>query len=147
MILLNNNDNNNNNKENLSNRELYRPGEPQSENQRKRKKKQQKTKNKTTNKKNKKQQTNKQTKTNKYLHLARELKMLWNRKVTRKALIIGVFGTVPKSLVNGLEELEIRGRAETIQTTALLRSTRILKRDLEIWGDLLLLRLHGRISS
>ena len=36
-----------------------------------------------------------------------------------------------------LEELEIRGRIETIQITALLRSARILRSVLETLGDLL----------
>ena len=36
--------------------------------------------------------------------------------------------TVTKGLVQGLEDLEIRGRVETIQTTALLRLDRILGR-------------------
>ena len=37
-------------------------------------------------------------------------------------------GTVPKGLKKEQEELEIGGRIETIQTTALLKSTRILRR-------------------
>ena len=39
----------------------------------------------------------------------------------------GTLGTIPKNLVKGLEELEIGVRAETIQTTALLRSLRMLR--------------------
>ena len=62
----------------------------------------------------------------KYLDLARELKNQWNIKVTVALLEIGTLGTVTKTLVQGLEDLEIRGRVETIQTTALLRSARIL---------------------
>ena len=42
-----------------------------------------------------------------------------------------VIGTVTKGLVQRLEDLEIRGRVETIKTTALLRSARILRRVLE----------------
>ena len=42
-----------------------------------------------------------------------------------------VLDTIPKGLVKGLEELEIKGQVETIQTTALLRSARILRRILE----------------
>ena len=38
--------------------------------------------------------------------------------------------------VNRLRELEIRGWFETIQTTALLRSGRILRRVLDTWRDL-----------
>ena len=44
---------------------------------------------------------------------------------------IGGLRTVTKGLIKGLEDLEIRGRVETIQTTALLRSARILRRVLE----------------
>ena len=44
--------------------------------------------------------------------------------------VIGALGTVTKGLIQGLEDLEITGRVETIQTTASLRSTRILRRDL-----------------
>ena len=40
---------------------------------------------------------------------------------------------VTKGLIKGLEDLEIWGRVETIQTTALLRSARILRRVLETW--------------
>ena len=46
-------------------------------------------------------------------------------------IIIGTLGTVPKGLIKGLEDLEIKGQMETIQTTALLRSARILRRVLE----------------
>ena len=45
--------------------------------------------------------------------------------------IIIALGTVTKGLIQGLEDLEITGRVETIQTTALLRSARILRRVLE----------------
>ena len=47
----------------------------------------------------------------------------------------------PKKLDKALEEVKISGRAETIQTTALLRSARILRRVLETC-DLLSLRLQ-----
>ena len=46
-------------------------------------------------------------------------------------IVIGEFYTVTKGLEQGLEDLEIRGQVETIQTTALLRSARILRRVLE----------------
>ena len=57
-----------------------------------------------------------------YLDLARELKKLWNMKVTVIPIVIGALSTVTKGLVQALENLEIRGRVETIQTTAMLRS-------------------------
>ena len=71
-------------------------------------------------------------KKDKYLDLARELKKLWNMKVTIMPIVIGALGTITKGLLKGLEDLEIGGRVETIQTTALLRTARILRRVLEI---------------
>ena len=50
----------------------------------------------------------------KYLDHARELKIIWNMKVTMIQYVIGALGTVAKRLVQWLEELEIRGREETI---------------------------------
>ena len=76
----------------------------------------------------------------KYLDLARELKSLWNMKVTIVPIVIGAFGTVTKGLLKRLEDLEVDGRVETIQMTALLRTARILRRVLETWGDLLSLK-------
>ena len=55
-----------------------------------------------------------------YLDRARELRKLVNIKVTVIPVVTAIFGTVPKGLERGLEEWEIRGRIETIQTTALL---------------------------
>ena len=57
----------------------------------------------------------------KNLDLARELKKLRNINVTVIPIVIGAFGTVAKGLVQGLEDVEKRGRAETIQTTALFK--------------------------
>ena len=68
---------------------------------------------------------------NKYLDLTRELKKLWNMQVTIIPIVIVAFGTVTKGLIKGLEDLEVGGRVETIQTTALLRTARILRRVLE----------------
>ena len=67
------------------------------------------------------------SKKDKYLDTARKLEKLWNMRAKVIPIVVGALGTVPKSL----EELEIRGRIETIQTTALLRSVRILRRVLE----------------
>ena len=67
-------------------------------------------------------------KRDKYLDLARELKKLWNMKVTIIPIVIGAFGTVTKGLLKGLEDLEVGRRVETIQTTALLKTVRILRR-------------------
>ena len=49
-------------------------------------------------------------------------KRLWNMKVTVSPIVIGTLGTVTEGV--------IRGRVETIQTTELLRSVWILRRDL-----------------
>ena len=70
-------------------------------------------------------------KKDKYLDLARELKKLWNMKVTVVPIVIGALGTITNGLLRGLEDLEVGGRVETIQTTALLRTARILRRVLE----------------
>ena len=66
------------------------------------------------------------------LDLARESKKLWNMNVTIIPIIVGALSTVTKRLVHGLEDLEITGRVEIIQTTKLLRSARILRRVREI---------------
>ena len=60
-------------------------------------------------------------KKDKYLDLARELKKLWNMKVTIIPIMTGAFGTVTKGLLKGLEDLEVGGRVETTQMTALGR--------------------------
>ena len=52
-------------------------------------------------------------------------------KVTIIPIVMGTFGTVTKGLLKGLGELEVGGRVETIQTTVLLRTARILRRVLE----------------
>ena len=69
-------------------------------------------------------------KRDKYLDLARELKK-WNIKVTVILIVTGALRTITKGLIKGLENLEIRGHVETIQSTALLRSSKILRRVLE----------------
>ena len=83
----------------------------------------------------------------KYLDLARELKKLWNMKVTIVPIVIGAFGTIIKGLLKGLEDLEVGGRVETIQKTALLRTARIRRRVLETWADLLPLKFQWKTIS
>ena len=53
-------------------------------------------------------------KISKYLDLARELKKMWNMKMTVIPIVIGTLGKELKGLVKRLDELEIRGRIETI---------------------------------
>ena len=52
-------------------------------------------------------------------------------KVTIVPIMIGAFGSVTKGLLKGLEDLEVDGRVVTIQTIALLKTARILRRVLE----------------
>ena len=63
-------------------------------------------------------------------------------KVTIVPIVIGAFGTITKGVLKGLEDLEVGGRVETIQKTALLRTARFLRRVQETWGDLLSLKLQ-----
>ena len=68
-------------------------------------------------------------------------------KVTIMPIVIGAFGAVTKGLLKGLEDLEDGGRVKTIQTTALLKTARILRRVPETWGDLLSLNLQRKTIS
>ena len=52
-------------------------------------------------------------------------------KVTIVPIVIGALVTITKGLLKSLEDLEIGGRTETILTTALLRTARIVGRVLE----------------
>ena len=62
----------------------------------------------------------------KYLDLERELKKQWSMRVSVKLIVIESLETVPKGLKRWLQKLKIGGRIDIIQTTVLLRSTRIL---------------------
>ena len=63
-------------------------------------------------------------------------------KVTLITIVVNALGTVPKGLEKRLEELKIRGRIETIHTTVLFISARMLRRVLKTLGDLPSLRFH-----
>ena len=80
-------------------------------------------------------------KRDKYLDLARKLKKRWNIEVTVIPTVIDALGAVIKGLIQGLEDLKISGWVEIIQTTALSRSARILRRVQETWENLMSLRL------
>ena len=58
----------------------------------------------------------------------------WNMKMTIIPILIGVFDTVTNGLLEGLEDLNIGGRVETMEMTALLRTAIILRRFMETWG-------------
>ena len=65
----------------------------------------------------------------KYQDFAKELKNLSILKVTVRPNVIGALCTFVKGFIHRLKDLE------TIQTTALLRWTRILRWVLKTWGD------------
>ena len=66
-------------------------------------------------------------------------------KVTMIPIVFSALGTVLKDLKNKRrEELEIRRRIETNQTTALLGSAKILRRILEIWREFFSLRIQWK---
>ena len=50
-------------------------------------------------------------------------------------VVIDTLRTATKGVESALEELKFSGRIETIQTTALLRSVKILRRAQETTGD------------
>ena len=91
-------------------------------------------------------------KRDKYLDLTRELKLkkttqlqrtnkLWTMAVMVIPIVFSALRTIHKDLIKGEEDFDNRGQVETIRTTALLRSTRILRKFLETWEDLLSLKL------
>ena len=68
-------------------------------------------------------------------------------KVTIVPIMTGSFGTVTKGLLKGLEDLEVGGRVETIQTTAFMKTDRISRRILQTWRDFLSLNLEWKTIS
>ena len=67
-------------------------------------------------------------------YLLFQLKNLWDMEVTFIPIIIGALGTVTNHLIKRLDDLEIR---RGVESTASLRSARILRRVQEAWEDLL----------
>ena len=63
--------------------------------------------------------TKENEKSDKYLDLARKRKKIWNVKVIVITVVIDMLGAIPKCLVEGLEDLEIRRKVKNIQTSAL----------------------------
>ena len=61
-------------------------------------------------------------KRDKYLDLARELKKIWNMKVTIITIVVGAFGTVTKGLLKGLEDLEVSVRVETHPNNSIIEN-------------------------
>ena len=73
-------------------------------------------------------------------------KKLGNMKVAVIPIVLAL-GTVNKGLVQGLKNLEIRGRIVTIQIMGLLRSARILRTVLVTRRNLLSLKLQWKPST
>ena len=63
-------------------------------------------------------------------------------KVTVIPVVVSALGTIRKKLIKKLEDLEIGGQVETIQTLSLLKSDRIRRRIRETLGDLLSQKLQ-----
>ena len=70
---------------------------------------------------------NEREKIDKYEDIARELRKLWNLWVTVNLFLFGALGTGLRRVEKGLEALKIREENKTIQITAWLRFTRIMK--------------------
>ena len=79
-------------------------------------------------------------KRDRYLDLARGLKISTAFEGDRDTNCNRCSRNDPQELVNGLDDLEIKGQVETIQITTLLGLARILRRVLGIWEDLLSLQ-------
>ena len=67
----------------------------------------------------------------KYLDFGRKVKKLWNMTVTVIPIVVGASGTILKALKKRMVELEMRGKTDTTQTTAILKSLTLLKRVVE----------------
>ena len=77
-------------------------------------------------------------KSDKYLDLARELRKLWKLKAMVIPIVIGALRTIPKRL--GKEGRRVRNQRIS-RDHPFRRSARILRRVMEIRGDLLSLTL------
>ena len=67
-------------------------------------------------------------KKDKYPNLARKQKTkLWSMKVTVIPIVVGALVSIHKGSVKRQEDMEIRGKVETTQTTKLLSSTKIMR--------------------
>ena len=86
-------------------------------------------------------------KRDKYLVVARELEKTMGDEGDSETNCNWCTWNDSQRLAKGLQELEISGRAKTIQTTALLWLARILRRVLNSWGDLVSLRLYWKTIS
>ena len=68
----------------------------------------------------------------KYQDLRKELQKIWNVRVKIIPLVVGCLGAIPKQFGNFLKETGITAETEQVQKTVLLRTSRILRKVLEI---------------
>ena len=68
----------------------------------------------------------------KYQDLAREIKKLWDMRVTVIPIVIGTLGTTPKKLKKRLKDIGIETKVTELQKAVILHSARILRNVLEI---------------
>ena len=73
-----------------------------------------------------------QRKTGNYQDVKRELRKLWNLKMSIVPIVIGALGTIPKSLEKHLKELNVEVNISQMQTTVLLNSARIVRK---VWSS------------
>ena len=72
--------------------------------------------------------TKEREKIDRYQDLARELRNLWKMRAMLILIVVDEIRMIPLGLGKaGMEELEIRGRFETIQSTALSKTGIILR--------------------
>ena len=83
----------------------------------------------------------------KYLDFAREQRTQGEMRATGIPFVIGALGTVPKGMKKRAGRVGNRGTFREIQTTILMRSARIVRRVVDMWGDLLSLRLQWKTVS
>ena len=67
-----------------------------------------------------------------YQDLGRELQKIGNVKVKIIPLVVGTLGATPKQFGNKLKQIGITAGTAQVQKTALLGTTRILRKVLEI---------------
>ena len=72
-----------------------------------------------------------QRKIENFQDLKRELQKLWNLKISMAPVVIGAFGTIPKSLEKHRNELNVEINISQMQTTILLNSARITRKVLK----------------
>ena len=66
------------------------------------------------------------------MDLARELKKVWNMKVTVVPLLVGALGTSAKALEKRLKTIDIDTKITQLQKTVLIHPNRILGKVLEV---------------